>query len=397
MHEQLLSKLSALPPLAPAAKSARLCKVCGFRSELFDVVDFNKHCSEDDPYKFEPADIPVQYYRCPCCELIFTDLLDRWTDAEIARFIYNEDYLKVDSEYIAVRPARMATTLAAELRGCENMRILDYGAGSGEFEKEMRARGYSDVISFDPYSSSSSRRAPEGLFDIVVLSEVVEHAPNPLRLLRQVCQSLSPSGTVIVGQSLQPEDIDRIRGRWWYIGPRNGHVCFFSEKTFMLMAAKVGLTYYRGRQLYGFARPRVAPAIARALKRIGHSMHLLELVAAERDESSWHSLERSDGQDFRWSRVPAISWPDVSFSGGPTTLLVPFLMEIREGFADECVIAINHRRLNTTVEKRAIIAQADVKTGIHSVQLLTPAPLIPRAVSGANDDRPLGIAIVANS
>jgi 2-polyprenyl-3-methyl-5-hydroxy-6-metoxy-1,4-benzoquinol methylase len=294
----------------------------------------------------------------------------------------------------------MATTLAADLRGCENMRILDYGAGSGEFENEMRIRGYPNVASFDPYSSSSSRRAPDGLFDIIIMSEVVEHSPKPLEMLSQVCNRLSPSGSIIISQSLQPNDIERIRGNWWYIGPRNGHVCFFSERTFMLMAAKLGLTYYRGRhQLYGFARPTLAFPVARALNRLGRSVHQLEieLLASNRDEKNWHSLEQAEGRDFRWSKTSEISWPRVPFAELPTTVVVPFLLEIREGFAGECVIAVDRQPLNTTVHKKGIIARVGVGTGIHSVQLLTPVPLVPKAMRGGHDDRPLGLAVIANS
>ena len=46
----------------------------------------------------------VTYYRCVHCQLIFTDFIDDWTIDEISRFIYNDDYVKVDPEYLR-RPA----------------------------------------------------------------------------------------------------------------------------------------------------------------------------------------------------------------------------------------------------------------------------------------------------
>lgn len=39
------------------------CKVCGGGTELFDVVDFNKTCSEE-PYPNGLKGIPIYYFKC---------------------------------------------------------------------------------------------------------------------------------------------------------------------------------------------------------------------------------------------------------------------------------------------------------------------------------------------
>jgi SAM-dependent methyltransferase len=384
---------------------------------LFDVVDFNKHCS-DAPFQFGSSDIAVCYYRCPQCEFIFSNLIDDWSLKEISQFIYNEDYIKIDPEYVGPRPLRTAETIAITLRGCEHMRILDYGSGSGIFADAMRSRGYQNVVGFDPVASPANLSPPDGNFDIITLFEVIEHLTNPLDVLRSLRQILSPTGAIVVGVTLQPSNILQLRGNWWYIAPRNGHVSIFSDRTFASLADRIGLVYRRGNNLYCFARPELAAPIAQSLDRIGratdfarpHALfddaaldhlnqagsptHVIQLLAPPENDLSWHSIEYAQHQRFRWSAVPEIIWPSVLFAGGPTMVRIPFLMEIRDGFAEQCSALIGGHRLQTRLRANAIFVQGEIPAGSHNVQLVTPAPLCPRLVNGANDERLLGLAVL---
>ncbi len=53
MDDALRKKLRELPPLGKALGMTANCKVCGRPSNLFDIVDFNKHCS--------PNSVPVRF------------------------------------------------------------------------------------------------------------------------------------------------------------------------------------------------------------------------------------------------------------------------------------------------------------------------------------------------
>jgi hypothetical protein len=262
MDSELVRMLSALPPLSPERVESRNCKVCGTPSPLFDVVDFNKICSSH-PYALGVSGIPVNYYRCAACRLIFTDLIDGWTPEEVARFIYNGDYIKVDPEYVADRPLRTAIQFAEWLSGCEQSRILDYGSGSGTFADEMRRRGFRNIESYDPFSHPAR---PIGVFDLITCFEVIEHSPDPVATLLDMTSMLSDSGAILAGQTIQPHNIEEIGGRWWYLAPRNGHVSAFADLTFFMMAERAGLIYRDGQGLYGFARPSLAPSIRDILK-----------------------------------------------------------------------------------------------------------------------------------
>jgi len=240
------------------------CKVCASPTRLFDSVDFNKHCGAP-PSMFGDSGILVQYFRCDRCGLLFTNLIDDWGTAELSEFIYNADYLKIDPEYLGARAQRTAEHLAPLLAPCRDLRILDYGSGSGAFAQAMGAYGFKSVESYDPLSSPQQ---PSGTFDLITCFESLEHAPQPRDTLAEIVGQLSRQGIVLIGQSLQPDDIEEIRGQWWYLAPRNGHVSFFTHDTFLELAGRTCLKYRGGSGIYVFTRGRLTKAMQRGVGQI---------------------------------------------------------------------------------------------------------------------------------
>ena len=78
------------------------CKVCGAAAFPFDMVDFNKSC-EGTPRETPLAAIPVVYRMCGECQFIFTDFFDNFTSEQWRRYIYNDDYIRVDPEYLDIQ------------------------------------------------------------------------------------------------------------------------------------------------------------------------------------------------------------------------------------------------------------------------------------------------------
>ena len=107
MPPALADALAALPRLNLKSRTASSipCKICGRQAPFFDAVDFLK-CTAG--YPFGPSDILVPYHRCEACGFLFTPFFDNSTRHEFQRFIYNDDYIVVDPEYIGARPVRVA-------------------------------------------------------------------------------------------------------------------------------------------------------------------------------------------------------------------------------------------------------------------------------------------------
>jgi len=79
------------------------------------------------------------------------------------------------------------------------MRLLDFGCGSGLLTDFFRARGF-DAVGYDPYSKTHNDPAVlDEPFDILVAQDVIEHAPDPLAMLKQFDSHVRPGGYIVIG------------------------------------------------------------------------------------------------------------------------------------------------------------------------------------------------------
>ncbi len=221
---------------------ATSCKICGGKSEFFASVDFAKHCNLQISPEYSNATEMVNYCRCSLCDLIFTTFVDTYSNSDFRKFIYNEDYVKFDPLYPKIRPETNARFLRALLRDAfgpaGRPRILDYGAGSG-----LLSRLLADEFAVENYDALNPAFdvLPAGPFDVIFSAEVVEHMPFPKLFAAEWRACLSDLGCVIFSTKTQPDDIDVQRGGWWYLGPRNGHVTLYSERSLAALFAPVGM------------------------------------------------------------------------------------------------------------------------------------------------------------
>jgi SAM-dependent methyltransferase len=403
MNTKLRDRLAALPALndAPAHAETAQCKLCASQASLFDVLDLQKHCAFDNPYKFGLSGVQVPYLRCESCGFLFTCFFDDWRPQDWARFIYNDDYIKVDPDYSGARAVRMAEAMAGSLDGCQHLRILDYGAGAGVFVARMRDAGFTRIEGYDPYSSPEK---PAGLFDIVTCLEVLEHTPDPIAAIADIHAMLAASGGLIFSQSLQPANIAEMRGAWWYVAPRNGHVSTFTIDALTRLLPSPAHRLHGKDPLWAMIPRDVNPAIAAALPRIGPAVrsHRLTAPVHGRDDQ-FHAAEQGSAGMFRWSRTAELRWVLPGFAAYPARLdvHVPFALEITNGFAAGCKLRINGVAAETRCGRAGIAAQTRIDRAPDDaaadivVTLQTPAPCSPFDLRGVPDGRALGLAILA--
>ncbi len=404
VDSELRSKLSRLPRLRLAnAEEATRCKICGSPTEIFDVVDFGKFCSLKNYYAFGTSGIQVKYVACMSCSFVFTSFFDDWAKEDFSQFVYNDDYIKVDGEYAAARPEREAQAMARRLADLRGLRILDYGAGSGVFAERLGALGIAAVESYDPFSSPER---PERTFDLLTCFEVLEHTPSPAATLADMKSLLGEGGCIVFSTGIQPPNIGELRGSWWYVAPRNGHVSIYSLEALALLGQSVGLTLYAGKEGLAFATARPTPASRALLASVGRPFRFLQLTAPEgaenggpqpaARESEWHGMEGAGPARFRWTRRKEVQWQFDPGPDGPCRIKIsiPFRMEVEGGFADQCQLVIGSKTAPLLRQGSRLLAMMDIEEPTGGVvNLITPLPRRPSELRQVPDARRLGLAI----
>jgi len=184
--------------------------------------------------------VPVYYRRCPACSFMFSDCFDDWTEHEFKQHIYNDLYIAVDPDYAETRPkatARLVEQLFQKDKS--RLRLLDYGGGNGVCSQQLRDLGFLSADAYDPFTPAYALR-PEGKFDVVLCFETLEHLPSPTAGIASIIQSISDSGVTLFTTLIQPKDFEKQGMNWWYIGPRNGHISLFSQKSLALAWQRFG-------------------------------------------------------------------------------------------------------------------------------------------------------------
>jgi len=217
------------------------CKCCGASASRYGVVDFHKNCEMHRRKVLDVSGVPIYYYRCTACWFLFTTAFDDFSTEDFRRHIYNDEYLLVDPDYRQIRPAGNATMLARLFPTARPRRVLDYGGGEGALAAALRAAGFPEVETYDPFVPRFAAR-PSGRFDCVVSFEVAEHSIDPAQVFADMNSFLLDPGLIIFSTLIQPVDIDQQALNWWYAGPRNGHVSLFSQASLEKLVHPLGFS-----------------------------------------------------------------------------------------------------------------------------------------------------------
>lgn len=229
------------PPVAMDQQALSLpCKICGAPAKLFDVCDFATYCHRPAGGAETLSGIAVYYYRCSTCGFMFTPLTDSWSAEDFRSRIYNDEYVKYDPGYADERPRTNAALLTNSFGNHrQSISVLDFGGGNGATTEYLKANGFTNAHSYDPISRPDDP-LPAHQFDLVTCFEVLEHANNPMDVVRRLA-ALS-KGMVLFSTLVQPADIETQKLRWWYAAPRNGHISLFSRQALTLAWKSVGMT-----------------------------------------------------------------------------------------------------------------------------------------------------------
>lgn len=137
-----------------------------------------------------------------------------------------------------------------------NSRVLDLGAGTGRHLRALDARG-AWVVAGDlrPEIHAASggvvqldaHHLPfvDASFDLVVISEVLEHVPDPLAVLLECARIVSTGGMVVVSvPRYGPEAINWMLSLEYHSVP-GGHIHIFTRRELRDLARRAGFTTER--------------------------------------------------------------------------------------------------------------------------------------------------------
>ena len=123
-----------------------------------------------------------------------------------------EDFDRFMTDYDVDRRLRLifdVLLVGADLRG---RRVLEVGCGTGRFSRRIREAG-AELIALDigrnlvrntvdktggqgVVGDACNLAFAAGSFDFVICSECVEHTPDPLTAIREMCRVLRPGGVI---------------------------------------------------------------------------------------------------------------------------------------------------------------------------------------------------------
>ncbi len=232
--------------VAAAREVATACHLCGAPAlPLFAARDYEHGV----PGEWRLA-------RCSACALVFLDPLP--AAAEIGGF-YPPDYSAYNSDTIISWMSRVvyaqdAKRIAA-LTG-RSGRILDVGCGNGAALLALKKRGSWELhgVEIDAAAAERARKLglpvqtgeltdctfPEASFDLIRMGHVIEHARDPLAILRRA-YALLKTGGVLFGETPNTDCLDfRLFGRYWGALHVPRHIVLFDDANLRRALAESG-------------------------------------------------------------------------------------------------------------------------------------------------------------
>ncbi|MBX3271845.1 MAG: class I SAM-dependent methyltransferase [Sandaracinaceae bacterium] len=189
--------------------------------------------------------------RCDECGLVF---LDGWSSAfEAELYAYYDARVGASREerYDPLTTARQRELLAAWAPRVRGRRLLDVGCGEGQLvatalDERWAARGIDlatgaiqvcasfglpcEVLDFFDASLDAER------YDVITMSELLEHVPRPGRFLARASSLLAPGGLLYATTPNFDSLTRRLVGPRWSCIHRE-HIAYFTEATLSSLAA----------------------------------------------------------------------------------------------------------------------------------------------------------------
>jgi len=215
-------------------KNAILCPQCGNTSTFaFSARDLNRKVTADE----------FNYQKCDACSLLFLENVPE----DLGKY-YEEEYYAIPSLSQLEKIAESDTTKIDTVRKfVKSGKLLEVGPAFGVFACQAKRAGFEvDVIEMSKecceflektlkvsvYQSATPHEVISKLpaHDVIALWHVIEHLPEPWRLIEKAAENLAPGGVFLIAAP-NPNAIQfQIQGSYWPHVDAPRHLTLIPEK-----------------------------------------------------------------------------------------------------------------------------------------------------------------------
>lgn len=235
------------------------CKLCG-SSQYAVIYKANPaQASEEKEYKITDLerDANIRIAKCLRCGLVF--LLDHSKENDIiSAYERMSDELYLQEERGRRISAKKNLKKIIKLK--RGGRLLDIGCSTEFFVDESRKLGYkAEGLEISSWAVKFAREKlkvnvrhgsileeeyPYNYFDVIVMTDVIEHFADPLEVLTKVRRILKIDGLLYITTPDIDSALSRLlKAKWW--GIKKSHLVYFSRKTMVKMLDRAGFNLIR--------------------------------------------------------------------------------------------------------------------------------------------------------
>jgi len=240
-----------------------VCPVC---SNSILIYKFKAY---DKMYRAYKKKYDFKYYKCPKCGALL--LINPLKNKELIKN-YPHDYYAYKKPSISQEILKLCKKFRKNklnLLECLNLslrtrrrdifflnkfkrgiKILDFGCGGGQAIYELRAMGFDAVgTELSKYARDICREAgiktyefinqlPKNYFDIIIISQVIEHLNSPNVVLDEMKKILKSDGQIFISTpNAGGLNANIFQENWWCVEPPR-HIILYSLKTLKYIANK---------------------------------------------------------------------------------------------------------------------------------------------------------------
>jgi 2-polyprenyl-3-methyl-5-hydroxy-6-metoxy-1,4-benzoquinol methylase len=186
---------------------------------------------------FQPTVENRIYHECASCEWIALDESHFLSPEEQKQRYLQHENTEQNTGYVEMFEDFAKTCIEPFAK--KGSLILDYGCGPEPVLANLLSRRGYEVETYDVFFQPDNGALLKK-YDVIVLTEVLEHLTYPRKVLEDLTDLLNPGGVLALMTLFHPVDHQGF-GKWWYRRDKT-HVTFYTVKTLEKMALVLGLT-----------------------------------------------------------------------------------------------------------------------------------------------------------